>query len=171
MIKFRNALSYIFFVEGGYSNNPKDKGGETKYGITEGTYKIWIESKDAPEELPPLKGIDKGIAELIYKTMYWDAIRGDELPSGLSTMVFDSAVHAGPARAIRWLQRAVGEKMDGLIGPKTLDAVHTVSAKGSEFVNKMVREIAVYRLMLARKNDTFARGWFNRIVYILTVSL
>ena len=171
MNTFERALERVFFVEGGYSDHPEDKGGKTKYGITEGTYRSWVMAKNKtwPEDYPPLKDITKYQASLIYRDLYWDEVRGDELPPGVSLMVFDSAVHAGPSRAIKWLQRAVGEKSDGIIGPKTLRAVNWPNRFSYRVL--VVAEIAKDRLMLARKNETFVKGWFNRIIHILMASV
>ena len=168
MSKFEKALEHVFFVEGGYSDHPDDKGGETKYGITEKTYNSYVRNSCTRDVWPVLKDIDKRLVYRIYQSMYWDKVRGDELPPGVALMVFDSAVHAGPLRARTWLQRALGVNPDGIIGPITLAAANRTN-RSSKFHEpfRIVKEIAKYRLMLGRKNDTFAKGWFNRIIHIL----
>ncbi len=165
MDNFTAALEHVFEVEGGYSNHPEDKGGETRFGITKKTYERWVSTYSDLKNRPPIKLITKGTAAVIYKELYWEKIRGDELPTGLSLMVFDSAVHAGPVAATRWLQGAVGEKTDGILGPKTLAAALNVCQ------SQILERIAVYRLMMARSNETFVMGWFNRIVHTLTASM
>lgn len=169
---FDKALDQVFFVEGGYSDHPKDKGGKTMYGITEAAYQAWIKSKYESEHWPALGYLTKEMASKIYQEMYWNAVRGDELPRGVSLMVFDSAVHAGPTKAIKWLQRAVGERSDGILGPKTLQAA-TRSNRSSSLREPLiiVKKIAEYRLLMARTNETFVRGWFSRIVHILGASI
>jgi lysozyme family protein len=47
-------------------------------------------------------------ARNIYRAMYWNKVRGDELPPAVALVMLDSAVNSGPAQAIRWLQSAVG---------------------------------------------------------------
>ncbi len=165
MDNFTAALKHVFEVEGGYSDHPDDKGGETRFGITAKTYHSFIEKVSGIEK-PSVRNITKIEAGLIYRNMYWDEIKGDELPIGLSLMVFDSAVHAGPTQAIKWLQRALGEKVDGIFGPITLAAA-TYARDGTYVIER----IAVYRLMLARANETFVKGWFNRIVRTLAASI
>jgi len=173
MDRFNNALAQVLFVEGGYSDHPEDKGGKTKYGITEGTYRAW---QGEPVNHWPtcitIESITKNEASDIYLHMYWSKIRGYELPPGVSLMVFDSAVHAGPTRAIKWLQKAVGVKSDGILGPKTLQVAHRTnrSSKVHEPI-LTVNNIAVYRLMMAKNNETFVKGWFRRIIHILAASI
>ena len=62
-----------------------------------------------PDEVAPL-----------YKAKYWDAIRGDDLASGLDWACFDWSVNSGSRRPAQALQRIVSAKPDGKIGPKTL---------------------------------------------------
>jgi len=171
MKNFNTAVAQVFFVEGGYSNHPQDHGGKTKYGITEKTLKAWL--KEYPEvNYVNIHDLNRGQAEVIYQEMYWEKIRGDELPRGVGLMVFDSAVHAGPTQAIKWLQRATGCKTDGLFGPKTLLAANRTNRSSSaQEPLEIIKTISEYRLMMARKNDTFARGWFNRVIHILSVSV
>jgi lysozyme family protein len=51
-------------------------------------------------------------------------IQADDLPDDLRFEVFDAAVNSGVRQAIRWLQRSVGVKDDGVIGPMTMAAIH-----------------------------------------------
>lgn len=169
MSNFETALKEVFFVEGGYSDHPEDGGGKTQYGITELTYQKWQNTFNGVQN-KNIKDITKQEASTIYREMYWDKIRGDELPRGVSLMVFDSAVHAGPTRAIWWLQRAVDAKTDGVIGPITLKLVNQVDVS-RDFRLRVVKEIAKSRLMLARSNEAFVSGWFNRILTILLASI
>ena len=171
MNNFEIALKEVFFVEGGYSDHPEDKGGKTKYGITEGTLAAWLTEYPEVRRMG-IQDVTPHIAGVIYRDLYWDKVRGDELPRGVSLMVFDSAVHAGPSRAIRWLQGAGGERVDGIIGPKTLQAANRTNRSSSTHYPLLaVKEMAMYRLMLARNNETFVKGWFNRIIHILAASV
>ncbi len=169
MDNFTAALEHVFEVEGGYSDHPDDKGGETRFGITQKTYDNWVSTNPDFSDYYPFVSINRQIAARIYRELYWEKIRGDELPTGLSLMVFDSAVHAGPVRAIKWLQEALGEEVDGIFGPITLKAAtYAVRASRNTYV---IERITVYRLMLARKNETFVKGWFNRVVKTLAASI
>jgi lysozyme family protein len=108
---FDAAFTAVLGAEGGYVNNPADPGGETNWGISRRSY---------PDlDIAHLTWDD---AKAIYRRDFWDKIQGDKLPPPLAMIVFDSAVNNGPARAAKWLQRAVGVTEDGIIGPATLAA-------------------------------------------------
>ena len=59
-------------------------------------------------------------AAAIYRRLYCDAVRADEIPPCLDLSVFDLAVNSGPSRAVTMLQAALGVAADGIIGPDTL---------------------------------------------------
>ena len=63
--------------EGGYVNHPKDPGGRTNMGITQRTYQNFYGRPVTEEEMKTMPRRD---AAEIYKSMYWDEIRGDDLP-------------------------------------------------------------------------------------------
>ena len=83
-MNFETAVAIIFEHEGGYSHDPKDAGGETRYGI----------SKRAYPNLD-IKNLTKSEAREIYKRDYWNAIDADKLPEYLRLIAFDCAVNQG----------------------------------------------------------------------------
>jgi len=91
---FERAMDVIFRWEGGYVDNPKDPGGETKYGICKRSY-------------PDLniKKLTKTQAKAIYKKDYWDAINADDLPDALGLAAFDCAVNQGVSRSKGFLKQ------------------------------------------------------------------
>jgi lysozyme family protein len=96
----------------------------------------------------------------IYKSDYWDAIHGDILPRAIGILVFDSAVNQGPRRAIKFMQRALGVDVDGVIGPRTLTAAQ--SADPAEFASRFGAERALHYAALSTF-DVFGRGWMRRL--------
>lgn len=159
-MSFNRALSFVLEREGGYSNNPRDPGGATNLGITHRTLADWRKREPSwslPADVRQLTPYEAG---RIYRAGYWDKVQGDLLPEGLDLVVFDAAVNHGPARAARWLQQAVGVTQDGLIGPRTLAAMHSKDKRD------VVREFAVLRALgyVATGNmATFGRGWMRRL--------
>ena len=142
--------------EGGYVNHPKDPAGMTNLGVTKKTYDNYYNS-DIDEE--GMKQLTKADVEPIYKDLYWLKCHCQELPSGVDWAVFDYAVNAGPSRAAKALQRAVGALEDGIIGPQTLALVK------QENRIDIIDEIAEYREDFYRSLstfDTFGRGWIRR---------
>jgi len=81
---FDKAFSLIIGAEGGYVNDPRDPGGETKYGI----------SKKAYPNLD-IKNLSLDDAKVIYKRDYWDMIGADDLQAELDIAAFDCAVNQG----------------------------------------------------------------------------
>ena len=118
MTWFEQCFKQLIHHEGGYVNDPKDPGGETKYGISKRSY---------PDV--DIAALTLEQAQAIYLRDYWMRARCDELPPAIAFLVFDCAVNSGIGQAIRFLQRAVGVADDGLIGPMTIAAVSRVDVE------------------------------------------
>ncbi len=157
---FDTAFTTLLKHEGGFSDHPSDPGGKTRFGITEAVARE-VGYRGDMRELP----LD--LAKRIYKDRYWDAVRADELPEAVRYAVFDAAVNSGPRQAILWLQRAVGVKDDGIIGPKTLAAVRAADPE------RLLRRILAQRLrfMAGLPNwPAFGRGWARRIADLMELA-
>ena len=153
---FDKCLSMLLVHEGGYVNHPKDPAGMTNLGVTKKTYDNYYNTDIDEQEMRELSKAD---VEPIYKDQYWLKCHCQELPSGVDWAVFDYAVNAGPSRAAKALQRAVGALEDGIIGPQTLALVK------QENRIDIIDEIAEYREDFYRSLgtfDTFGRGWLRR---------
>lgn len=127
-MKFDQAIEYVIAEEGGFTARESDAGnwtsGKVGKGVLKGT-KYGISAASYPDE--DIRNLTKDRAKFLYKRDFWDVIRGDLLPAQVSLHVLDFAVNAGTGTAIRELQRAAGIKVDGLIGPKTLNAAVKVT--------------------------------------------
>jgi lysozyme family protein len=99
---YQYALTNMLADEGGYTNNKNDAGGATNYGITIADYRLYINSKGTADDV---KNMTVDQAKLIYKTKYWDKVKGDTLPAGVDYCVFDYGVNSGIARAQKILQK------------------------------------------------------------------
>ena len=89
---FEKALKFVLKWEGGYSNDPRDPGGETKFGISKRSYPKLDISKLTIEQ-----------ARKIYYENYWLKAGCDDLPFPFNIVVFDTAVNMGRRRAIELL--------------------------------------------------------------------
>lgn len=154
---FNRVMDTIFRHEGGYVDHPRDPGGATKYGITHLTLASWRGQGSVSKTA--VKNLTKKEAKEIYKARYWNKVRADELPPGLDMVTMDGAVNSGPSRGVKWLQRGVGTKADGIVGAKTLAAARTAS------VNAIERACAARMGFLQglRHWDAFGRGWSRRV--------
>lgn len=98
-LKFVGAWEWGNRKDGGYTNDPQDPGGETKWGI----------SKRAHPKLD-IKNLTFEEACNIYQKEYWDACGCDSIPMPLCTVVFDSAVNCGVSAAKDWMRKASDAK-------------------------------------------------------------
>ncbi len=99
--EFRQALKFTLSWEvgnkpnGGYTLDPNDPGGETKYGIAK-RYNPGVDIASlTPEQ-----------ATSIYATKYWDAAGCDSIPFPFNVAVFDTAVNCGVDKAVGWMKQA-----------------------------------------------------------------
>lgn len=153
---FEQCLEMLLHHEGGFVNHPKDPGGMTNLGVTKKVYDAWIGRTSSEEEMRALTPQD---VAPIYKKNYWDKVRGDDLPSGVDWMAFDWAVNSGAGRPAKAIQRIVGAKQDGAIGPKTLQAVMDIEP------DKIVEGVYHIRQKFyenLKTFSTFGRGWTRR---------
>lgn len=100
---FITCLEETLKWEGGYTNHPLDPGGPTNLGIIQERYDQYNKDLGLPHK--SVTQITKAEAVDIYKRYYWDAVDGDNLPSGLDMAVFDFGVNSGPSRALRLLEK------------------------------------------------------------------
>ena len=154
---FPKALAAVLVHEGGYVFNPKDPGGETNLGCTKA---VWEEHCGHMVDTKTMKALTPADVGPLYKTKYWDKIKGDDLPAGVDYVVFDAAINSGPGRAAKWLQACVGVDPDGGIGPKTLSVVRNKDPK------ELINDYCTYRLAYLKTLqtwNTFSRGWERRV--------
>ena len=154
---FDLAMRLLLRHEGGFVFLASDPGGMTNLGVTKGMWEKYVDREvDEKEmrELTPAK------VTPFYKTRYWDAIHGDDLPAGVDYCVFDTCVNSGPGRATKILQDALGVTIDGVLGPATLSAV------AKHHTAPLISAYTTARLDFLKKLprwDTFGKGWKKRV--------
>jgi lysozyme family protein len=154
---WKRSFELMLQSEGGFVNHPSDPGGMTNLGVTKATWENWIGRQSDEAEM---RGLTPEKVEPLYKKKYWDAVRGDELPAGISYLLFDFAVNAGVGRSIKTLQNAVGVTPDGGFGPMTMAAVQAVDPvdlieRFSQAKEDFYRSLTTFA--------TFGKGWLNRV--------
>ena len=159
LVDFKEIIEAVLHHEGGYVNDPKDPGGETKYGV----------SRKAYPDLD-IKNLTLDDAVDIYKRDYWDKNRVEELSEELRHIFFDMCVNQGRGTAVKILQRACNAKgadlaIDGGFGPGTQNAIETYKPS--------LERVRCYRLKhyydLVNKKpeqERFLFGWYKRAVSI-----
>lgn len=148
------AIDALIRREGGdrITDDPYDTGGLTKFGISKAAW---------PNVDIAALTLDE--ARRLYYERYYLAPRFHLLPLEYSEPVFDLGVHAGPAQAIRLMQRTVGVKADGVIGDETIAAVQRQPVAGFRKAFAVERLLFYVQTIVARpSNLKFARGWLRR---------
>lgn len=152
-MNFDQAFEKLIGHEGGYSNHPDDPGKATMYGVTEAVARSHG-YQGRMIDLP------LATAKAIYRQLYWDAVRAEELPEAIRFDVFDCAVNSGAGQAIRFLQRATGVADDGRLGPLTIRAV---KAMDPQLLDKRLSGYRLRFMAELKVWPTFGRGWATRI--------
>lgn len=146
-----------------YTNHPRDKGGPTKYGITQARLS---DVRGREVTAAEVEALTKDEAAQILKRFYWDKLQCDRMPIALAAMTYNAGVNSGPVRGARFLQQALNKQAAGLdpdgdIGPLTLTAANTCPD-----IAKAVRDYeAIYAAYYRGLDDfdVFGRGWINRL--------
>ena len=157
---FDISFDRVMQSEGGYVNDPADHGGETNFGVTIGAWGEYLGRAIQPGEM---KALTRDAVKPFYKQMYWDKVKGDDLPAGVDYAVFDFAVNAGVARAARFLQRAVGVVDDGVIGAVTLRTV--ANADPQKLLDNFSDQKQGFynRLATNPSQQKFLKGWLASV--------
>jgi lysozyme family protein len=157
--RFQQCLAETVDIEGGYSNRSRaaDPGGATMCGITWKTYNAYRDLKRLPRQ--DVRESTREERAEIYYLGYWVPSRAQDMPAGVDLCAFDFSVNSGPVTAVKKLQRALGEREDGHLGPVTLQAIQ--SAHKPTLIVRYMTERKAYCETLpnywANKN-----GWANR---------
>lgn len=154
---FSRALDAVLDYEGGFVDHPKDPGGPTNLGVTLVNFRRFVKPDGTVDDLKKLTREQAGV---VYRRNYWDEVMASSLPDGVDFAVFDFAVNSGPSRAAKFLQRLVGAKMDGKIGPETLAAVEKADKRA------LIRDFCDERMAFLQglpAFSTFGKGWKSRV--------
>lgn len=148
--------------EGGWVNDPADLGGPTNRGITLQRYS---EKLGRPATIEELKKLTEKQAADLYREDFVVAPGFDRIADpGLANLMVDSGVHHGPEQATKWLQRALGVKADGKLGPVTLAAI---AGRDPEdlFQRVFAQRLRLMGSLITRRPEQFkfAAGWMDRM--------
>ena len=165
MSNFSKSLPYILKKEGGYVNDPDDRGGETYKGVAR---KIWPEWNGW--KFVDAKNWDKADSclESFYKENFWDKCKLDLIEDDeIATSIFDFAVNAGVKTSIMLAQKAVGVDSDGIIGEKTISAINECDS--SDFLAAFALVKIARYISICKKNPSqkkYFYGWVCRTLNV-----
>ena len=159
------SFDMVIAHEGGFTDDPRDPGnklpdgrpGCTMWGCTQANWEAYVGHHVTHDDMKALKKDD---VKPLYKKNYWDAVHGDELPSGVDYAAFDFAINAGPGASRKMIQKALGVPADGAIGPATMAAIK--AADGKDSLKKFSdAKIAFYQTLATF--PTYGKGWLKRV--------
>jgi lysozyme family protein len=175
--------AYIQPIEGGYVNNPSDKGGETYAGIARNYHSTWsgwsyidnIKKTRAIKRNEKFPALDDPTTSF-YKGM-WDAIKFSQINNqDVANILFDWYVNSGSnafnTKAVetfgvqeilnKWFGKNIAT--DGAIGPQTIAAINSVDASKLYTIIKEQRKVFFdYLVKKDSSQATFYNGWLNRL--------
>lgn len=150
--------------KGGFTNDPIDSGGATCVGVTIGAYSAYCKKKGYPNPtVERLKAITYEVWRDILKTAYWDRWKADDIKNqSVAEYLVDWTWNSG-THGIKIPQRMIGVKDDGIVGPKTIEAVNNRN-QGDFHQELVIERIAFYEGIVKRtpSQAKFLKGWINR---------
>lgn len=176
--RFRRAFDRLDQLEGGWANNPNDRGGETYRGVSRKWFPAWpgwarVDAAKARPNFPANLAADPALAELVrdfYLDEWWSRLRANQLTDErVALSLFFFAVNAGREPAVAALQVALNGlgrpvSADGRIGPATLAAANAVA--GDRLLAAFEAQARRHYRTLAAKDPSQAahlNGWFSRL--------
>ena len=167
MADFKKLFPRVLDSEGrSYENVPGDAGGPTKMGIIISEWKVkgYDKNHDGKIDENDLKLISEDDAYKIYKSDYWDTIKGDDIKNQvIAEYICDWGINCGIGLAARKTQEILGLEADGKVGPKTIAAINTADQK-KLFDTLVEKRAAYYNAIVANKPSQakFLKGWLAR---------
>lgn len=156
MANFEQAIVKTLAHEGGakFTEDPSDRGGATKYGISQRAYPYL-----------DIRTLTESQARELYKRDYWDRIRGDDITSqAIAESIFDTCVNMGVRTGCRLAQVALGiQPADGIIGSQSLEKINATDQSvflAAYTIAKIARY--VHLCNRDRSQQRFLLGWINR---------
>ena len=172
-------IAGVITREGDYSNHPADRGGPTRWGVTEQVARAYGYTGD-------MKVLPQSTAASIYKRRYWTDVRFDQVAAiypGVGSELFDTGINMGQSIAAGFLQRALNLlnagatawpdiTVDGQVGRMTIQALEDYKkargAAGEVVLLKTLDgfQVGRYAEITEKRpaNEAFFYGWIaNRI--------
>ena len=159
---FNKVFDRVIGHEGGFQADPQDRGNWTSGVIGNGELKgtkFGLAAMTYPHL--DIKNLTVQAAKAIYFEDWWLELNMDKYPPALAYQMFDASINHGSGRAIQFLQRAVGTKDDGILGPKTMAAMSKI--QNDDLLLLFIAERLQY-FTEVNTWKTYCTGWTRRMV-------
>jgi len=166
MANFQILADKILKWEGGFVNDPTDRGGATKMGITLATWRKVGYDKDGDCDIDAddIRLLTPSDARFILRKYYWNRWQADSILDQAIANILVDWVWASGKWGIIIPQRILKVKDDGSVGPETLYEVNTLDK--DKFLGQ-IYEARVTFIQNIIKNDPtqkkFEKGWMRRL--------
>ena len=167
MADIRVLAPFILSWEGGFVNDPADRGGATNMGVTIGTWRQVGYDKDGDgdidvNDLRELTPHD--VIERVLRPHYWNRWKADDIIDQSVANICVDWVWTSGKHGITRVQRILGVKEDGIVGPKTL---HALNGADPHFLFlQILTERRIFLDELVQNNPSqqrFYNGWMRRL--------
>lgn len=187
-MSFERVYAYTKKFEGGYANNPNDRGGETFRGIARKIWPSWsgwsrIDTAKktvgkTPSAINSFFATDADMANMVesfYRDNFWRPVERLNLPERVAEKMFDVSVNCGLSAAVKILQRALNAidpssklVVDGKYGRLSAAAVEKVNNEQKILTEVVKQQRAYYQGIIDRdaSQKVFEKGWFSRAAWV-----
>jgi lysozyme family protein len=161
MADAKKLMPYILKWEGGFVNDPLDKGGATNKGLTIGTFRQFFGPRATVDQLRAIT-TDQWLQ--IFYAGYWNRWRADEINSQSVADILVDWIWGSGVWGIKIPQCLLGVTQDGIVGPKTIAAVNAADPKTLFDQIKAARVKYIDNIIKKTPtNERFRKGWLNRL--------
>lgn len=170
MAKLEILAPWILAHEGGYVNDPDDKGGATNKGVTIATWRMYGYDKNGDGKIDEkdIRLISSADATMIMRKNFWDKWKADEIKSqSIANLLVDWLWSSG-TWGIKIPQQLLEVKADGIVGRRTIDALNhknvvTFLAQLKQRRKKYILDISNQHSPKYKRNHKFQKGWLDRL--------
>lgn len=175
----KKIIDAVIGREKGYVNDPRDRGGETNWGVT-------VAVARAYGYTGPMRDMPRQVAERVYADLYWTCLRLDDverISPEIAAELADTGINMGVGIAGRFLQRALNAfndggrlwpdlEVDGVVGPRTVGALQAYANQRSHHGRALMVAVMLAALNAQQgtrylditdaddRQEGFAFGWF-----------
>ena len=161
MADYTKLIPIIKKWEGGYSDNPNDRGGATNSGVTLAVYQsVYGKNKTKND----LKKMTSDQWNYIFTKLYWNKWKADEIKNQSIANILVDWVWMSGLGTIKKIQSLFGLTADGIVGNKTISYIN--SHDQEEIFNKILNRRKQFYESLVKNNPSqkvFLKGWMNRL--------